>query len=74
MTTVCIRTMTPADLDFAASCTAAVGWGAQRGEFELFYAHDAEGCLVAEAGDAPGTPNALGASPMAYAVGSPAKG
>lgn len=51
MTTVHIRQMTLADLDFAASCTATVGWGAQRGEFELFHAHDPQGCLVAESGD-----------------------
>jgi GNAT superfamily N-acetyltransferase len=50
MTTVHIRAMTPADLDFAASCTAAEGWGSQRGEFEGFYAHAPEGCLVAETG------------------------
>ena len=55
MTTVHIRTMTSADLDFAASCTVAVGWSAQRGEFELFHAHAPQGCLVAERGDS-GTP------------------
>ena len=48
MSALHIRTMTPDDLDFAAACTEAVGWGAQRGEFELFHAHDPQGCLVAE--------------------------
>jgi ribosomal protein S18 acetylase RimI-like enzyme len=48
VTAVHIRTMTPADLDFASACTEAEGWGAQRGEFEGFYAHTPEGCLVAE--------------------------
>ena len=43
--------MTSADLDFAAACTAAVGWGSQRSAFEGFYAHDREGCLVAERDD-----------------------
>jgi ribosomal protein S18 acetylase RimI-like enzyme len=51
MTTVHIRTMSPADLDFAAACTEAVGWGAQRDEFELFYAYDPQGCLIAETED-----------------------
>ena len=41
--------MTSADLDFAVSCTNVVGWFAPRGEFELFFAHDLAGCLVAEA-------------------------
>jgi len=50
MTTVHIRGMTPADLDFATSCTIAVGWGERRAEFEGFYAHAPEGCLVAETG------------------------
>ena len=49
MTPVHIRTMTPDDLDFATSCTRVVGWFAQRSEFEGFYAHDPQGCLVAEA-------------------------
>lgn len=44
-----IRTMTAGDLDFAAARTAAEGWRSEtRGEFELFLAHDREGCLVAE--------------------------
>ncbi len=41
--------MTDADLDFAASCTAAEGWVSEtRLEFEGFFAHDPGGCLVAE--------------------------
>jgi GNAT superfamily N-acetyltransferase len=40
--------MTAADLDFAASCTEVAGWGAQRGEFQGLYAHDPQGCFVAE--------------------------
>jgi ribosomal protein S18 acetylase RimI-like enzyme len=51
MTTVHIRAMTPADLDFAAACTAAEGWRSEtRDEFEGFYEHAPEGCLVAERG------------------------
>ncbi len=47
---VTIQNMTVADLDFAASCTAAEGWVSEtRLEFEGFYAHDPGGCLVAEA-------------------------
>lgn len=47
-----IRTMAADDLEFAASCTAAEGWASEiRQEFEGYYAHDAEGCLLAvEAG------------------------
>jgi predicted N-acetyltransferase YhbS len=42
------------DLDFAASCTAAEGWHTQtRAEFEGFYAHDPQGCLIAEQDDTP---------------------
>jgi ribosomal protein S18 acetylase RimI-like enzyme len=47
--TVHVRAMRASDLDFAASCTAAEGWRTQtRAEFEGFYEHDAEGCLIAE--------------------------
>jgi ribosomal protein S18 acetylase RimI-like enzyme len=49
MTSVQIRAMHAGDLDFAASCTAAEGWRTQtRAEFEGFYAHDPEGCFLAE--------------------------
>jgi len=54
MTFAQIRAMHASDLDFAASCTAAEGWRTQtRAEFEGFYAHDPEGCLIAEAVGAP---------------------
>jgi ribosomal protein S18 acetylase RimI-like enzyme len=46
--------MRPADLDFAASCAAAEGWASETsGEFEAFFAHDANGCFVAEADGRP---------------------
>jgi ribosomal protein S18 acetylase RimI-like enzyme len=49
-----IRAMQPADLDFAAACTAAEGWSSEiRREFEGFFAHDPQGCLIAEAGGEP---------------------
>ena len=51
---IIIRSMQPADLDFAAACTAAEGWSSEiRREFEGFFAHDPQGCLIAEAGDEP---------------------
>jgi ribosomal protein S18 acetylase RimI-like enzyme len=41
--------MLPADLDFAASCTAAEGWRSEtRPVFEGYLAYDPAGCLVAE--------------------------
>ena len=44
-----IRPMEPADLDFAASCTAAEGWATEtRVELEGLFAHDPRGCLLAE--------------------------
>jgi GNAT superfamily N-acetyltransferase len=67
MTAVHIRTMTPADLDFAASCTAAEGWGAQRGAFEGFHAYDPEGCLVAEVGG----PGAFAGARIGICVATP---
>jgi len=49
MTFAQVRAMHPSDLGFAASCTDAEGWRTQtRAEFEAFYAHDPEGCLIAE--------------------------
>ena len=54
MTFARVRRMQPEDLDFAAACTAAEGWRTQtRAEFEGFYAHDPEGCLIAEAAGTP---------------------
>jgi predicted N-acetyltransferase YhbS len=54
MTAALIRVMQSGDLAFAASCTAAEGWRTQTlVEFEGFYAHDPEGCLIAEAGGTP---------------------
>jgi len=54
MTSVQIRLMQTGDLDFAAACTAAEGWRTQtRTAFEGFYAHDPEGCLIAEQGGTP---------------------
>jgi ribosomal protein S18 acetylase RimI-like enzyme len=51
---IIIRAMQPADLDFAAACTAAEGWSSEiRREFEGFFAHDPQGCLIAEAGGQP---------------------
>jgi ribosomal-protein-alanine N-acetyltransferase len=50
MDTLTIRPMQPADLDFAAQCTAREGWASEtRAEFAGFYAHDPAGCLLAEA-------------------------
>lgn len=44
-----IREMRPADIGFAADCTAREGWASEtRVDFEGFYAHDSGGCLVAE--------------------------
>ncbi len=49
---VTIRTMQPADLDFAAACTAAEGWtGETKQIFERFYAHDPQGCFLATMGE-----------------------
>ena len=68
MTTLEIRPMRPEDLDFAASCTAAEGWRTQtRAEFEGFYAHDPEGCLVAEVSD----PSAGADARVGICVGTP---
>jgi len=50
---ITIRTMQPSDLDFAAACTAGEGWISEtRQVFDGFYAHDANGCFIAQAGDA----------------------
>jgi ribosomal protein S18 acetylase RimI-like enzyme len=44
-----IRTMRDDDLDFAASCTRGEGWVSETREvFEAFYAHQPQGCFVAE--------------------------
>ncbi len=44
-----IRRMRQDDLDFAAACTSAEGWASEtRAEFEGFFAHDPDGCLIAE--------------------------
>jgi ribosomal protein S18 acetylase RimI-like enzyme len=44
-----LRGMLPADLNFAARCTAAEGWLTEtRLGFEGFMAHDPAGCFVAE--------------------------
>ncbi|NTU76006.1 MAG: GNAT family N-acetyltransferase [Anaerolineaceae bacterium] len=49
MTEVNIRAMRPADVAFAAHCTAAVEWASEdRAVFDMFYAHDPTGCLLAE--------------------------
>ncbi len=50
MDTLTIRPMQPADLDFAAQCTAREGWASEtRAEFAGFYAYDPAGCFLAEA-------------------------
>jgi ribosomal protein S18 acetylase RimI-like enzyme len=50
MDALTIRPMQPADLDFAAQCTAREGWASEtRAEFESFYAYDPAGCFLAEA-------------------------
>ncbi|MBN1147115.1 MAG: GNAT family N-acetyltransferase [Anaerolineales bacterium] len=44
-----IRTMQPAELDFAASLTALEGWrGETRQVFDGFFEHDPDGCFIAE--------------------------
>lgn len=44
-----IRPMTPSDLPFAASCTAAEGWLSENlTTLQGFYLHDPQGCLLAE--------------------------
>jgi GNAT superfamily N-acetyltransferase len=44
-----IRTMLPADLSFAADCTAAEGWfGEDLTVWEAFYRYDPKGCFIAE--------------------------
>jgi ribosomal protein S18 acetylase RimI-like enzyme len=49
--TLTIRSMTPADLPYAASLTQAEGWLSETAEeFEGFHARDPDGCLVAECG------------------------
>jgi ribosomal protein S18 acetylase RimI-like enzyme len=48
---IIVRQMQESDLSFAAECTANEGWTTEiRTEFEGFFAHDPNGCLVAEAG------------------------
>jgi ribosomal protein S18 acetylase RimI-like enzyme len=47
--TLTMRAMQAADLDFAASLTAAEGWGSEtKTELEGFFAFDPGGCLLAE--------------------------
>ena len=47
--TLVIRVMQAADLDFAASLTAAEGWGSEtRVELEGSFGYDPGGCLLAE--------------------------
>lgn len=54
MYNILIRSMRPTDLDFAAACTAAEGWESEtRTQFECFFAHDPDNCLIAEAGGEP---------------------
>lgn len=49
---IAIRTMQPADLAFAAACTAGEGWSSETPPvFAMFRAHDAEGCFIAWSGD-----------------------
>jgi GNAT superfamily N-acetyltransferase len=44
-----VRPMQHSDLDFAAACTATEGWISEtRQVFEGFYAHDPNGCFIAE--------------------------
>lgn len=46
-----LRVMTPADLDFAAGCTASEGWSTETREVLAgFLKHEPAGCLVAAAG------------------------
>ena len=48
--TFIVRPLLESDLNFAAECTANEGWASEtRTEFEGFFAHDPNGCLVAEA-------------------------
>jgi len=46
-----LRVMTPADLDFAAGCTASEGWPTETREvLEGFLQHEPAGCLIAAFG------------------------
>jgi len=48
---ITLRCMDESDLEFAAQCTATEGWSTEtRTEFEGLFAHDPNGCFVAEAG------------------------
>ncbi len=54
MDRVTVRAMRAADLNFAARCTAAEGWGSETpAEFDGFWRHDPGGCLIAEADGEP---------------------
>lgn len=44
---VTMRPMSVGDLDFAAELTAREGWASGRRDFELYLAHDPEGCFTA---------------------------
>lgn len=49
-----IRLMKPDEIHFAAFCTDQVGWGGETLEdFNMFYEHNAQGCLVAEEDGSP---------------------
>jgi len=48
---VTLRQMRFSDIEFAAACTALEGWASETREvFEVFFAHDPGGCLIAEMG------------------------
>lgn len=49
-----IRKITPADLEFAAACTAAEGWHSEtRGELTYLFNHNRNGCLICETDTGP---------------------
>ncbi len=52
--TLTIQPMGYNDLIFAAGCTAGEGWASETyAEFEGFYRHDPQGCLIARQGEEP---------------------
>jgi predicted N-acetyltransferase YhbS len=49
MNDLTIRPMALSDLNFAMECIKNVGWiGEVRTDFEIYYEHDPQGCLIAE--------------------------
>lgn len=46
-----VEEMCVGDLDAAAELTAREGWASGRSDFEMYLAHDPDGCFVARSGD-----------------------